>query len=96
MHWASKFEQFARIKRWYDSKDVAANAEQWMVEECDFLRFVLFTPVFVLARPLKRAAFSACETQTSDQPFVKPTRILFTFFLPRAFLTAVLRRPEIQ
>ena len=39
MHWASKFEQFSRIKHWYDWKDVAANAEQWMVEVDDFRKF---------------------------------------------------------
>ena len=39
MHWASKFEQFSRIKHWYDWKDMAANAEQWMVEVDDFVKF---------------------------------------------------------
>ena len=71
MHWASKFEQFSRIKHWYDWKDMAANAEQWMVEVDDFVSFVQrsrvpFTPVFALVRALKRAALSACEPQTSD------------------------------
>ena len=36
---ASKFEQFTRIKHWYNWKDVAANAEQWMVEVDDFIKF---------------------------------------------------------
>ena len=39
MHWASKFEQFGRIKHWCDWKDMAANAEQWMVEVDDFVKF---------------------------------------------------------
>ena len=39
MHWASKFEQFSRIKHWYDWKDMAANAGQWMVEVDDFVKF---------------------------------------------------------
>ena len=39
MHWASKFEQFSPIKHWYDWKNVAANAEQWMIEVGDFIKF---------------------------------------------------------
>ena len=39
MHWARKFEQISRIKYWYDWKDVAANAERWMVEVYDFVKF---------------------------------------------------------
>ena len=39
MHWASNFEQFSRIKHWYDWKDVAANAKQWMVDRVDFGKF---------------------------------------------------------
>ena len=39
MHWASKFEQFGRIKHWCDWKDMAANAGQWMVEVDDFVKF---------------------------------------------------------
>ena len=39
MHWASKSKQFSRIKHWYDWKDVAANAERWMVEMDDFVKF---------------------------------------------------------
>ena len=68
MHWASKFEQFGRIKHWCDWKDMAANVEQWMVEVDDFVKRsrVLFTPVFALVRALKRATLSACEPQTSD------------------------------
>ena len=60
MHWASKFEQFGRIKHWCDWKDMAANAS--FVQRSR----VLFTPVFALVRALKRAALSACEPQTSD------------------------------
>ena len=39
LHWASKFEQFSRIKHSYDWKNVAANAERWMVEVDDFVKF---------------------------------------------------------
>jgi len=39
MHWASKVEQFSRIKPWYDCKDMAANAGQWMIEVDDLVKF---------------------------------------------------------
>ena len=32
MNWTSKFEQFSRIKRWDDWKNVATDGDQWMME----------------------------------------------------------------
>ena len=32
-------KQIRGIKRWSDWKDVAANAEQWMIEVDEFVRF---------------------------------------------------------
>ena len=39
INWASKFEQFSRIKHWYDLKDVAADAGRWMKEADEFVKF---------------------------------------------------------
>ena len=39
MNWTSKFEQFSRIKRWVDSKNVATDADQWMMEMDEFVTF---------------------------------------------------------
>ena len=39
MKWASKFEQFSRIKRWYDWKEVAADADRWMKAADEFVKF---------------------------------------------------------
>ena len=41
MNSASKFEQFSRIKCWYDWKDVAADADRWMKEADEFVKFCI-------------------------------------------------------
>ena len=39
MNWTSKFEQFSRIKRWDDWKNVATDADHWMMEMDEFAKF---------------------------------------------------------
>ena len=39
MNPTSKFEQFSRIKRWDDWKNVAMDAGQWMMEMDEFAKF---------------------------------------------------------
>jgi len=38
MNWTSKFEQFSRIKRWDDWKNVATDADHWMMEMDEFVK----------------------------------------------------------
>ena len=81
MNLTSKLEQFSRLKHWGDWKDVATdvatNASHWMMEMDEFVKFCTKVTTFVsqivhtfkhfpLVRALNRAAFSACEPQTSD------------------------------
>ena len=39
MNWTSKFEQFSRIKRWDDWRNVAMDADHWMMEMDEFVKF---------------------------------------------------------
>ena len=39
MNWTSKFEQFSRIKRWDDWTNVAMDADHWMMEMDEFVKF---------------------------------------------------------
>ena len=39
MNWTSKFEQFSRIKRWDDWKNVATDADHWMMEMDELVKF---------------------------------------------------------
>ena len=39
INWTSKLEQFSRLKHWGDWKDVATDAEHWMMEMDDFVKF---------------------------------------------------------
>ena len=40
MNWTTKFEQFSRVKHWRDWRDVAADADRWMMEADEFIKFV--------------------------------------------------------
>ena len=39
MNWTTKFEQFSRVKDWRDWKEVAADADRWMMEADNFIKF---------------------------------------------------------
>ena len=39
MNWTTKIEQFSRAKRWRDWKEVAADADRWMMEADNFIKF---------------------------------------------------------
>ena len=39
MNWTTKFEQFSRLKHWRDWKEVAADADRWMMEADEFIKF---------------------------------------------------------
>ena len=39
MNWTTKFEQFSRLKHWRDWKKVAADADRWMMEADEFIKF---------------------------------------------------------
>ena len=38
-NWTNKFEQFSRIERWDDWKNVATDADHWMMEMDEFVKF---------------------------------------------------------
>lgn len=69
MHWANKFEQFSRIKHWYDWRGAAANAEPWMIEVilCEILYEVAVSFVYTCfrigSRPKEGCVF---RMRTSD------------------------------
>ena len=39
MNWTTKFEQLSRVKHWHDWKEVAADANRWMMEAENFIKF---------------------------------------------------------
>ena len=39
MNWRNKFEQFSRLKRSDDWKNVATDSDQWMMEMDEFIKF---------------------------------------------------------
>ena len=39
MNWTTKFEQGSRMKHWRDWKEVAADADRWMMESDKFIKF---------------------------------------------------------
>ena len=39
MNWTTKFEQFSRLKHWRDWKEVATDADRWMMEADNFIKF---------------------------------------------------------
>ena len=73
MNWTSKLE-LLKQKQWGDWKDVATDADHWMMEMdvreilykvADFVSQLVHNfEDFLLVRAANRAAFSACEPQT--------------------------------
>ena len=39
MNWTTKFEQLSRVNHWRDWKEVAADADRWMREADNFIKF---------------------------------------------------------
>ena len=40
MNWTTKFEQVSRLKHWRDWNEVAADADRWMMETDEFIKFL--------------------------------------------------------
>ncbi len=84
MNWVSTWEQFSRMKHWYDWKDVASDADRWMNRELLYNvarfvsqivhNFVFFVPVRALKRlPFRHANLSLSLTDGPVATWDDPT-----------------------